>query len=533
MTNHYHLVVETPEGNLSQGMRQLNGMYTQASNRKHQRTGHLFQGRFKGILVDKDSYLLELSRYVVLNPVRAGMVKTPGKYAWSSYRAMLGDAPTPKWLATDGLLSQFSSRRAEARRRYAQFVTDGITGPSIWGKLQQQIYLGDEKFIQRMQKRASLPDDDLSIPKAQRRGPAPSLKAIEAKYRNREKAIMAAYATGAYSYREIAAHFGIHLATVGRLVRRAMLQGETPVFRTSGKPPFPFPAPKTDQVAGESRLCARRSGMGGGLGGPLYRFCECLEKKGPPLFHQSGHGNRPSCPGCRQGGVVVRGAYNFKLDNGLGIVFPTVMNAEHSSDTPSSQGIVAQAEELYENYLNARLQRSVRALQAIKMSLARDVANASLIGQMREATREIETLRNQIAAQAGRTEEARRRAFEAAKDAGAVSAGAVSETPDAVFRESQAAAAAAVMEARAREAAEAAAQTPVPDALFNAAQAERAKQALEAAGKDARRCPKCRATMTPNGSCLACGYSVPAAPGAVDFISKEEIAALRRPPAGR
>ena len=71
MTNHYHLVVETPDANLSKAMRQLNGVFTQASNRRHHRSGHLFQGRFKAILVDRDAYLLELTRYVVLNPVRA------------------------------------------------------------------------------------------------------------------------------------------------------------------------------------------------------------------------------------------------------------------------------------------------------------------------------------------------------------------------------------------------------------------------------------------------------------------------------
>ena len=89
MTNHYHLLIETVDGNLSQGMRQLNGVYTQASNRRHRRVGHLFQGRFKGILVDKEAYLLELSRYVVLNPVRAGMVESPEQWPWSSYRAMV------------------------------------------------------------------------------------------------------------------------------------------------------------------------------------------------------------------------------------------------------------------------------------------------------------------------------------------------------------------------------------------------------------------------------------------------------------
>ncbi len=121
MTNHYHLLVETPDGNLSKGMRHLNGVYTQATNRRHMRSGHLFQGRFKGIIVDKDGYLLELTRYVVLNPVRAGMVRQPGKWQRSSYRAMIGETPAPAWLATDGILAQFAKRRITAQRR-AQWV---------------------------------------------------------------------------------------------------------------------------------------------------------------------------------------------------------------------------------------------------------------------------------------------------------------------------------------------------------------------------------------------------------------------------
>ena len=91
MRNHYHLLIETPDGNLSQGMRQLNGVYTQRFNRRHNRVGHVLQGRYKAILVEKNSYLLELARYVVLNPVRAaGIVKSPGDWKWSSYRATAG-----------------------------------------------------------------------------------------------------------------------------------------------------------------------------------------------------------------------------------------------------------------------------------------------------------------------------------------------------------------------------------------------------------------------------------------------------------
>jgi REP element-mobilizing transposase RayT len=92
MTNQYHVVVETPEGNLSKAMRQLNGVYTQDTNRRHGLVGHLFQGRFKAILVERDAYLMELGRYVVLNPVRAGMVREAQDWAWSSYRAMVGQA---------------------------------------------------------------------------------------------------------------------------------------------------------------------------------------------------------------------------------------------------------------------------------------------------------------------------------------------------------------------------------------------------------------------------------------------------------
>ena len=100
MDNHYHLLVQTPDANLSVGMRQLNGVYTQLANRTHGRVGHVFQGRFKAILVDEDNYLLELARYVVLNPVRAGVVQQATDWPWSSYRAMLapnGSPPTNCW----------------------------------------------------------------------------------------------------------------------------------------------------------------------------------------------------------------------------------------------------------------------------------------------------------------------------------------------------------------------------------------------------------------------------------------------------
>lgn len=219
MDNHYHLLIQTPDGNLSKGMRQLNGVYTQASNRRHQRVGHLFQGRFKAILVDSDAYLLELARYVVLNPVRAGMVQKPVDWKWSSYRASVGLEPAVPWLAVDGLLAHFAKRRSLAQQRYAQFVAEGIKAASPWSNLQGQVFLGDEQFVQRMQAHLLSGKDDMQIPLAQRRPPPPPLAEIEHHAADRNAAIVAAYATGGYSYQQLADYFGLHFTTIGKIVR--------------------------------------------------------------------------------------------------------------------------------------------------------------------------------------------------------------------------------------------------------------------------------------------------------------------------
>jgi putative transposase len=225
MGNHYHLMIETPEANLTKGMRQLNGVFTQWSNRRHQRSGHLFQGRYKAILVDWDSYFLELARYIVLNPVRAAIVTHPGLWAWSSYGGTLGSRPAPHWLTTDGLLAKFGKKRAGARRKYQQFIEEGMSAESIWKDLKGQIYLGDDDFVERMRKKLGQRDEDVNIPRVQQRGPAPKLSAIRRQHKNRDEAIRAAYETGAYSYQQIAKEFGVHFTTVGRIVREAIKGG--------------------------------------------------------------------------------------------------------------------------------------------------------------------------------------------------------------------------------------------------------------------------------------------------------------------
>ena len=152
MDNHYHLLLETPEGNLSRGMRRLNGTYTQAFNRRHERVGHVLQGRFTSILVDKDAYLLELCRYIVLNPVRAQLARTVHAWPWSSYRATAGRASIPPWLGVTTVHRLFHRTKIGAQQRYQQFVREGINEPSPWNQVRGQIFLGNEAFLAKMAK---------------------------------------------------------------------------------------------------------------------------------------------------------------------------------------------------------------------------------------------------------------------------------------------------------------------------------------------------------------------------------------------
>jgi putative transposase len=180
MGNHYHLLIETPEPTLSRGMRHLNGIYTQGFNRRHERVGHLLQGRFKAILVEKEAHLLELARYVVLNPVRSGISTTAGQWKWSNYRATAGLGPAPAWLETEWTLEQFSPRR-EAERRYRGFVAEGKgSGYAPWEELVSQIYLGGERFRKRVQEMISAGTRSRQIPRLQRLPGRPRLADIVA-----------------------------------------------------------------------------------------------------------------------------------------------------------------------------------------------------------------------------------------------------------------------------------------------------------------------------------------------------------------
>jgi REP element-mobilizing transposase RayT len=218
MSNHYHLVIETPDANLSKGMRQLNGVYTQCFNRAHQRVGHVFQGRFKAILVEKDGYLLELARYVVLNPLRARMVRRLEQWPWSSYPATCGQVAKPDWLQTDFVLSQFAVQRSRAIPKYIAFVHEGKGLPGVWDRLQGQVYLGSDAFVAKMQALVDRQPTTTEIPRTQRRALKRALADFEQKH-TRDEAIALAYLSGQHTMAAIAEHFAVHYTTVSRLVK--------------------------------------------------------------------------------------------------------------------------------------------------------------------------------------------------------------------------------------------------------------------------------------------------------------------------
>lgn len=223
MDNHYHLLIETPDGNLALGMRQLNGVYTQLFNRSHGRNGHLFQGRYKSILIQKDSHLLEVCRYVVLNPVRAKRVEAPEAWKWSSYRATAGREAGHRCLTKEWVLGQFSKKRTLAEKEYRKFVSWGI-GKTIWHEVRGQAVLGEESFADRMADHLKKKKDIPDIPRSQRYADRPGLDKIFAPRilqdrQKRDRKIAEAVEQYGYTQRAIARHLGMHYSYISLILR--------------------------------------------------------------------------------------------------------------------------------------------------------------------------------------------------------------------------------------------------------------------------------------------------------------------------
>ena len=217
MGNHYHLLIETPQPALSKGMPEVNGVHTQAFSRRHRRVGHVLQGRYKAIVVDQDVYLLELARYIVLNPLRAGLVRSAAESAWSSYQAVMAKTPAPGRLAVDDILAMFHPQRGPARRAYARFVKNGIGADDPHQEMQRAGIPAGEAFMEQVLDHVDR--QALSPEIVCKDRPAASLEAIAQRDKTRDHAIQEAYSTGAHTITEIAQYFGIHRSTASRIAR--------------------------------------------------------------------------------------------------------------------------------------------------------------------------------------------------------------------------------------------------------------------------------------------------------------------------
>lgn len=182
MTNHFHLLFETPDTNLSRGMKDLDGDYASYFNVRHRRAGHLFQGRFKSHLVDSDTYLLEVARYIVLNPVRARMVASAAYWRWSSYRPTAGLSMVPQWLDPEPILVSCHPRsRVLAAAEYQRFVAAATNEtPSPWENLVAQSFLGSEEFLLRIEERLGGREWSREHPRPQREFRATTLDVLRA-----------------------------------------------------------------------------------------------------------------------------------------------------------------------------------------------------------------------------------------------------------------------------------------------------------------------------------------------------------------
>ena len=205
----YMIVVETPEPNLSKGMRQLNGIYTQNFNRKHGTGGHLFQGRFKSVLVQKEKYLAELVRYILFLPVQSGFAKHPQQFKWSSCKYLFDREKCPAWLSNTYLKSLYGDIEND-------FSENSPAGDDILKNISKQIYLGDEDFILEIQKNVSNDRDLSEIPRIQRAKPISEyVKMSESK----EQAIASSYLSGDYTLQQLADYFSLHYTTISRIVK--------------------------------------------------------------------------------------------------------------------------------------------------------------------------------------------------------------------------------------------------------------------------------------------------------------------------
>jgi putative transposase len=221
MNETYDLLVETPEANISRAMRQLNGVYGLYFRRRHGRKGHVFRGRFRARLLEKEPYLPEVSRQVALRPVRSGLVAHPSDWPWSSYRAAVGEAPAPGFLACGWFGDPEGDSVAEARRAYRAFVASGLAGEDPLLPLEKRPILGSAAFDESL--RPCLRDRTRSHPavpggKPSEKPPLHDLLSESCGREIRNARIREAYLRHGYTMKEIGEELQLHYSTVSRIV---------------------------------------------------------------------------------------------------------------------------------------------------------------------------------------------------------------------------------------------------------------------------------------------------------------------------
>jgi REP element-mobilizing transposase RayT len=223
MNNHYHVIGATPRGQLSDAMRFVNGVYAQASNRRHCRTGHLFEARFRSLVVQQESYLKRVARYVALNPVRARIVTRPEAWRWGSYPATAGLAPSPPWLSLDWIEWAFDTTdRNEAQRRYREYVNSPTA--RRFSIPERAAAIGPQGFVDKVARAANPRKSDRCLPFADRVAPRPALDVLFSSKQDPVLRATCAYRAAAhYGYRQsdIARHLGVDPSTVSKWIRRA------------------------------------------------------------------------------------------------------------------------------------------------------------------------------------------------------------------------------------------------------------------------------------------------------------------------
>lgn len=220
----YNIVIETPKANLSIGMRQLNGMYTQKFNKRHSSKGHIFQGRFKAVILEKELYLKEICRYAVLLASRQSVAKNINTFKWSSYRATAGVVEPPAFLHTDWILSQFAKRPKIAQQKYKDYIKEGRKAENPLDSVKGQILLGSQEFIEQMTvsflTKGRRKED---VPKWQRHIKRPPIeevfKGIDSKSdKQRNKKIKEAHAKYGYTLKDIGKALGMHYTSISRII---------------------------------------------------------------------------------------------------------------------------------------------------------------------------------------------------------------------------------------------------------------------------------------------------------------------------